>query len=107
VLERSDLRGRGGRLHLLAEACDLSLAFFDFELLGAAEGFFLEKRLGGFRKGYFRFGTGGLRGRDLHGGVGEFGAEAAKFEVLGLEDDEMFEIGVRSGLLSGEWLRKG
>ncbi len=73
------------------------MAIFDFELLGAAEGFFLGERLVGFGEGDFGLGAGGLRGGDLLGGVGQLGAEAAELEVLGLEDDEVFEVGVRGG----------
>ena len=70
MLEGGDLRGGGGGLHLLAEAGDFALAILDVEFLGAAEGFFLEERLGGFGEGYFGAGAGGLGGGDLDGGVG-------------------------------------
>ena len=99
VFERGDLGGGGGGLHLLAEAGDLALAIFDFEFLGAAEGLFLGEGLVGFGEGYFGTGAGGLGGADLDGGVGELGAEAAELEVLGLEDDEVFEVGIhRTGV---------
>jgi hypothetical protein len=70
------------------------LAVFDFELLGAAESFFFEEGAVGFGEGDFGLGPVGLGGGDAAGSVGELGAEAAEFEVLGLEGDEVFEIGV-------------
>ena len=94
MFERGDLGSGGGGLHLLAEAGDFALAVFDFEFLGAAEGFFFEERLGGFGEGDFGAGTGGLGGGHLDGRVGELSAEAAELEVLGLEDDEVFEVGI-------------
>lgn len=48
-------------------------------------------------EGDFRLGAGGLRGGDPDGSVGKLGAEALEFEVLGLEDDEVFEIRVHKG----------
>jgi hypothetical protein len=94
VLKGGDLGGGGGGLHLLAEAGNLAVAVFDFELLGAAEGFFFEEGAGGVGEGDFGFGAGGLGSGDAEWSVGELGAEAAEFEILGLEGDEVFEIGV-------------
>jgi len=94
VLEGGDLGGGGGGLHLLAEAGDLAVAVLDVELLEAAEGLLFGEGFVGFGEGYFGFGAGGLGGGDAERSVGQLGAEAAELEVLSLEDDEMFEIGV-------------
>jgi hypothetical protein len=45
-------------------------------------------------KGDVGFGAGGLGGGDAKWSVGELGAEAAELQVLRLQDDEVFEIGV-------------
>ena len=94
VLEGGDLRGGGGGLHLLAEAGDFSLAVLDFEFLGTAEGLFLGEGLDGGVEGDLGLGAGGLGGGDLQGGIGELGAETAELEVLSLQDDEVFEVGI-------------
>ncbi len=78
------------------------MAVFDFEFLRAAEGFLFGEGFGGFGEGDFSLGAGGLGGGDAEGSVGEFLAETAELQVLGLKDDEVFEIGVRGGLLSRE-----
>ena len=94
MLEGGDLGGGGGGLHLLAEPGDFALAVLDVELLEAAEGFFFGEGFVGFGEGYFGLGAGGLGGGDAERSVGQLGAEATELEVLGLEDDKMFEIGV-------------
>jgi len=90
VFEGGDLGGGGCGLHLLAEAGDLALAVFDVGLLRAAEDFFFSERGFGGGESDFGLGAGGLRGGDAERGVDELLAEAAEFEVLGLEDDEVF-----------------
>ena len=101
VLEGGDLGGGSGSLHLLLEAGDLAVTVFDVELLRAAEGFFPGERPGGFGEGDFSFGARGLGGGDADGGIGELGAEAAEFEVHGLEGDEVFEVGVHEAECRG------
>jgi hypothetical protein len=79
---------------LLLKAGDLTAAVLDLKLLRASQGFLFGKRFGGFGQGDFGFGAGGLGGGDAARSFGKFFAEAAEFEVLGLEDDEVFEVGV-------------
>ena len=79
---------------MFAEAGDFAVAVLDVELLRAAESFFFEERFVGFGESDFGFGAGGLGGGDTERSFGQLGAEAAEFEVLGLEGDEVFEVGV-------------
>ena len=94
VLEGGNLGGRGGSLHLLLEAGNLAVAILDVELLGAAQRFFFGKGLVGFGEGDFGFRAGRLGSADAARGFGQLFAKAAEFEVLRLESDEMFEVGV-------------
>jgi len=100
VLECGDLRGAGGGLHLLAEAGNFALAVFDVGLLRAAEDFFFLER--GFSRGEGDFGLGasGLGSGYAERSFGELGAEALEFEILRLEDDEVFEVGVHRAVNS-------
>ena len=124
MFEGGDLRGGGGGLHLLAEAGDLAVAVGDVGLLRAAEDFFFLQRCFGGGESDFRFGAGGLGGENAAGGFGELFAEAFEFQVLRLEDDEVFEVGVhrvsflrrksrdsvgekRSRLREGSWQERG
>ena len=100
VIEGVDLRGAGGGVHLLAEARHLGAVCVGVELLTAAEFFFGgevladagERLLGGFESDF--------GGGDAAGSFGLLLAEALELEVLGLENDEMFEVSIHIGSLS-------
>jgi len=45
----------------------------------------------------FRFGARGLRSSDADGSVGKLGSQLAQLEVVGLENDEVFEVRIHKG----------
>jgi hypothetical protein len=97
MFERGDLRCARGRLHLLAKTGNLRIPLGYVEFLAAAERLFFDEGLLCRGEGEFGFRAGFLCPGDATRGIGEFFAEPLEFEVLGLENDEMFEIGVHMG----------
>ncbi len=94
VLERANLCGAGGGVHLLAQARDLAAVRVGVELLTAAEFFLGGQILANFGEGLLGGFEGGLGCGDAAGSFGLILAETLELEVLRLEDDEMFEVSV-------------
>ena len=104
MLERGDLRGRGRRLHLPAQADDLAAALRDIDLLAPPQRLLFGKRLPGAGQGELSLCTSRLGGHNAARRFRQFVAELLQFEVLRLKKDELFEVGVHLWwlALSGE-----
>ncbi len=100
VIEGVDLRGAGGGVHLLAEARHLGAVCVGVELLTAAEFFFGGEVLADAGEGLLGGFESDFGGGDAAGSFGLLLAEALELEVLGLENDEMFEVSIHIGSLS-------
>jgi hypothetical protein len=83
---------------LLAETSDLAAVGVGVELLAAAKPFFGGEIEAEFRQGLRGGFVGGFGGGDAAWSFGQVLAEALELEVLGLKNDEMFEVSVHSSL---------
>ena len=100
VLQRGDLRGGGGSLHLLAQASEFVAVLSGVCLLRVAQHQFFGERVFGRGESDFGLGAGGLRSGDADRRIRKLRAKALEFEVLGLENDEVFEVRVHKGTSS-------
>ncbi len=102
MLERGNLRGAGRGLHLLAEARDFAAMPVGVRLLAAAKFFFAREVLANLRERLLSGLERGFGSRDAPRSLGLLLAKALQFQVLRLENDEMFEVGIHcSGFITG------
>src|SRR5580698_4218863 len=94
MFKRADLRGAGGGVHLLAQPRDLASPVGHVGLLRAAQDLFLGERLlcRGERK--LSLAASSFSGSHASRRFSKLSAQAFQFQILRLENDEMFEIGV-------------